>query len=146
MPLGESGSTTKSNFYPCNPPTAATRYRLPLPQLVLLEEVVHFLLEEAVLRLIRGLHLRQLEVVRACELRRRPGTPRCVRWRRLDVGYLRQQLRGGTCMRLRSRRLQLLQGQLLRRVRGGGQERLEGRGSRKRVLERRDAQRVGDSA
>ncbi|KAJ1486791.1 hypothetical protein T484DRAFT_1942836, partial [Baffinella frigidus] len=88
-----------------------------------LEEVVHLILEDL------GLHGadRRLEVVRGRnELRRRPGAPRCVRRSGVEAGELREQLRGGTRVHLRGRRLHLLQNRVLRR---GGKERLEGRDS-----------------
>jgi len=133
-----------------------------------------------VLRQVLGLQVRQLclqgadrrlDVLCGHELSRRPGAPRCARRRRLGAGRLRHQPRGGGGVRLRGRRLHLLQTRLLRRVRGG-KERFEGRDSAgveakqrnhtgcrgvlvawgrssamssREVLERRDAQRVGDS-
>ena len=140
MPLGEIGRPHE-RLLSLHPPHLCHQlcYRVLFLSLMLLEEVVHFVLEEAVLRLIFGLKMRQLclqgadrrlEVLRGHELRRRPrgrpGAPHCVRGRRLEAGKLRRQLRGGNGVRLRGRRLRLLQDRLLRRVRGG-QERLERR-------------------
>ena len=109
------------------------RRHRPLYRVMLLEleEVVLVVLLLVLLRLALCQQLRQrclqaadrrLEVFRG-HGRRRPGAPRCVRRRRLEAGELRQQLRGGSGVRLRGRRLQTC---LLRRVRGG-KERLEGR-------------------
>ena len=136
---------------PLQPPHRSHRRlcRVVLLQLLLLEEAVHFILEEVLLLLLhlmlrlalgqRQLCLqgadRRLEVLRGHE-RLCPGTPRCVQRRRLEAGELRHQLRGRSGVRLRGRRLQT---RLLRRVRGG-EERLEGRESA--VVEAKQRSRV----